>query len=89
MSENEETLLEFPCDFMVKAMGKDTGEFDALVVGLVRRHAPDLLENAVKTRASKGGKYLSVSVTVRAESKEHLDNIYRELTACEEILWAM
>ena len=88
MSEKE-TLLEFPCKFPIKAMGRAEGEFEALVVGLVRKHAPDLGEGAVKTRDSQGGKYLSVTVTVRATSREQLDNIYRELTACEQVLMAL
>lgn len=88
MSEKE-TLLEFPCHFPVKAMGRAEGEFESLVVGLVRKHAPDLSEGAVKTRDSQGGKYLSVTVTVRATSREQLDNIYHDLTACEKVLMAL
>ncbi|MGM0593400.1 MAG: YbeD family protein [Pseudomonadota bacterium] len=86
---DQETLLEFPCHFPVKAMGLADDEFEARVIGLVRKHAPDLSEGAVKTRDSKGGKYLSVTITVRATSREQLDNIYRELTACEEVLMAL
>jgi putative lipoic acid-binding regulatory protein len=85
----QETLLEFPCRFPIKAMGKDDGAFEALVVELVRKHAPDLGEGAVASRASQGGKYLSVTITVTATSREQLDNIYRELTACEHILMAL
>jgi putative lipoic acid-binding regulatory protein len=32
-------------------------------------------------RASSGGKYLSITCTIRATSKPQLDNLYRELTA--------
>lgn len=88
MSEKE-TLLDFPCHFPIKAMGRADGEFEALVVGLVRKHVPDLAEGAIKTRDSQGGKYLSVTVTVRATSREQLDNIYRELSACEQVLMAL
>ncbi len=88
MSE-QETLLEFPCAFPIKAMGQDDGAFETLVVELVRKHAPDLGEGAVASRASQGGKYLSVTVTVTATSREQLDNIYRELTACEQVLYAL
>lgn len=88
MSE-QETVMEFPCDFPIKAMGLSDGQFEALVVALVRKHAPDLAEDAVRTVDSKGGKYLSVTITVRANSREQLDNIYRELTACEQVLMAL
>ena len=81
----QETLLEFPCDFPIKAMGAVRDDFDALVVELVRRHAPDLAGNAVRLSHSSAGRFVSVTVTVRATSKDQLDNIYRELTACEHI----
>lgn len=89
MTEKDESLLEFPCDFPIKAMGKACDDFDALVYRLVRPHAPDLSENAITTRASRQGNYLSVTITVRATSREQLDAIYRELTACEQILMVL
>ena len=85
----QDTLLEFPCHFPIKAMGLSDQHFESLVVSLVRKHAPDLGEDAVKTVDSKGGKYLSVTITVHATSREQLDNIYRELTACEQVLMAL
>jgi len=42
MSEQQDTLLEFPCRFPIKVMGKAGEDFDALVVRMVRNHAPDL-----------------------------------------------
>lgn len=85
----QDTLLEFPCHFPIKAMGLSDQHFESLVVSLVRKHAPELGEDAVKTVDSKGGKYLSVTVTVHATSREQLDDIYRELTACEQVLMAL
>ncbi len=88
MSE-EETLLEFPCEFSIKAMGLADPEFDALVVEIVRRHAPNLGEGAVQTKSSKGGKYLSVTVTINATSKRQLDSIYQDLTDHELVLMSL
>ncbi len=85
----EESLLEFPCDFSIKAMGKAEPEFDLLVVQLIRKHAPDIHEGSVKSRPSKGGKWVSVTVTLRAESKAQLDAIYMDLTAHEKIVMAL
>jgi uncharacterized protein len=88
MSE-EETLFEFPCDFSIKAMGLHTPDFDAVVVEIVRKHAPDLREGAVQTRPSKGGKYLAVTVTITATSKKQLDSIYQDLTDHELVLMSI
>lgn len=82
------SLLSFPCDFPIKVMGHTADDFDALVVGLVRKHSPDLLEGAVRTRLSRQGKFISITVTVQAQSRAQLDAIYMELTAHERVLMA-
>jgi len=87
--DSENSPLSFPCDFPIKAMGRDEDDFDALVVGLVRRHSPDLLEGAVKSRRSRRGRYVSVTVTIQAESREQLDSIYMDLCAEERVLMAL
>lgn len=89
MTDEQETLLEFPCDFPIKVMGPNTKEFEALIVSLARRHAPDLHDEAVNTRASRNGTYQSVTLTIRATSREQLDAIYYDITACEQVKMAL
>jgi hypothetical protein len=83
MSElaKQDTLLEFPCDFPIKIMGASSEGFAQSMVEIVLRHAPDFDSSRVEMRASSGGKYLSLTCTVRATSKPQLDDLYRELTA--------
>ncbi len=88
MSE-EETLLEFPCRFPIKAMGKNNGNFESLIIEIVRRHVNNLTTQDIKTRLSKGDKFLSVTVTIEATSKKQLDAIYQGLTDCPEVLMAL
>ena len=87
--EADDPVFTFPCEFPVKAMGLAYPEFDSLVVSLVRKHSPDLLEGAVHTRLSQGGRYMAVTVTIQAQSRAQLDSIYLELTADERILVAL
>ena len=90
MTELEhDTPFEFPCQFPVKAMGKNIPNIEAIVVEIVRRHVSDLSASAVKTRESKGGKYISVTITVEAQSKAQLGAVYMDLTACTDILITM
>jgi putative lipoic acid-binding regulatory protein len=89
MPDNQETLLEFPCEFSVKAMGLAAADFDSVVVQIVRRHVPELGEGVARTRPSRGGKYLSVTVTFEATSKQQLDAIYQDLTDHERILMSL
>jgi putative lipoic acid-binding regulatory protein len=85
----DETLLKFPCEFPIKAMGRAEADFDSLVVSIVRRHAPDLGEGAVRVRSSRGGQYLAVTVTITATSKRQLDDIYQELSDHQQVLMAL
>ena len=89
MSEPTASLLVFPCDFPIKVFGLNQDGLEALVTGLVRRHAPDMAEDSVSSRHSGGGKYAAVTVTVKAQSQAQLDAIYQELTACPAIIMAL
>ena len=84
-----ESPLKFPCSFPIKVMGKASEAFELKVVEIVRRHAPDLGEGAVRTQLSRNGNFVSVTVTLQAKSREQLDALYRELTADEEILMVL
>ncbi len=87
--EDEESLLKFPCEFPIKAMGKATPELEIAVLEIMHRHVPDLGEGSVKTRESRNGNYLSITVTIQARSRDQLDAIYMELTSCEHIVFAI
>jgi len=89
ITEDEESPLKFPCEFPIKAMGKATPELEIAVLEIMNRHVPDLGEGAIKTRESRNGNYLSITVTIQARSREQLDAIYMELTSCEHIVFAI
>jgi putative lipoic acid-binding regulatory protein len=48
---------------------------------VVRQFDPDWTEDRLETRESAGGKYLSLTFTVRATSREQLDELYRTLSS--------
>ncbi|MDH5602143.1 MAG: DUF493 domain-containing protein [Gammaproteobacteria bacterium] len=89
MTEQNDEHFNFPCDFPIKIMGRNDCELESLVVEIINKHVNDLGEGAVKTRPSGKGNFVSVTVIVKAHSREQLDNIYLELTACEEVLMAL
>ncbi len=74
-----ESLLAFPCDFPIKVMGETQPGFAQEVMAVVLRHAPDFDAATMEMRKSRLGKYLSLTVTVRATSREQLDDLYRDL----------
>ena len=89
MHDEDESPLQVPCQFPVKAMGKASCDLDMVVVEIVRRHAPDLTEGAVYSRASANGNYISVTVVVNATSRAQLDAIYQDLVDCEAVIMAL
>ncbi len=88
-SQHDDSPFKFPCEFPIKAIGKSRENLDVIVFSIVRKHAPDLSEAAVRSRPSRKGNYLSLTVTIMAKSRDQLDAIYRDLTACEHIMMVL
>jgi uncharacterized protein len=74
-------VLEFPCTFPVKIMGRTQDGFAQAIVDVVLRHAPDFDAGTLEMRTSSAGNYLSLTATVNATSREQLDDLYRDLVA--------
>lgn len=89
MTTEPESLLVFPCEFPIKAMGKSSIAFEAQVIDIMRRHVPDLDETTITRRPSQGGNYLAITVTIQATSRAQLDAIYQDLTACKDVVMAL
>ncbi|MDH5389289.1 MAG: DUF493 domain-containing protein [Gammaproteobacteria bacterium] len=88
-AQEQETLFEFPCEFPIKAMGKTCPELEIAIIEIMNRHVPDLGEGALRMRPSSKGTYTAITITIYAQSKNQLDSIYMDLTACEHIAFAM
>jgi putative lipoic acid-binding regulatory protein len=78
---DEETLIEFPCDFPIKVMGETRDDFAETIIAVVRVHLPDFDASRVEVRGSSGGRYTSLTCIVYVTSKPQLDDLYRALTA--------
>lgn len=79
--EPQDSLIEFPTDFPIKIMGEAVDGFAQVVLEVVLRHAPDFDGTTMEMRSSSAARYLSLTCTIRATSREQLDALYRELTA--------
>ena len=79
MPEPEQSLLAFPCEFPIKVMGKTQPGFAQAVIEVVQRHAPGFEPATLEMRPSREGRYLSLTCTIQATSREQLDDLYREL----------
>lgn len=79
----------FPCEFPIKVMGRHDSDLRALTQEIIERHAGLVQESAVRVRLSTDGNFLAVTYLVLASSREQLDAIYRELTACKSVLMTL
>ena len=86
---NDETLLEFPCDFPIKMMGRDTPEFHELARELIEKYTGPLDNNAIQSTLSRNGRFVSITATINAQSQHQLDDIYRAISAHEDVLMAL
>ena len=86
---NSPSLLEFPCRFPIKAMGRQRDGFEELITGIVSNHAELWPGEPVRSAPSKAGKFVSITAVIEARSQEQLDAIYQDLTDCVEVLMAL
>ena len=85
----EESAIEFPCEFPIKMMGRDTPEFRSTARALVEKHAGKLANDAVRQAQSRKGNFVSITVTITATSQQQLDAIYQDVTDHEDVLMAL
>lgn len=83
---DDDSPLDFPCEFPIKAMGRNDADLAALVWRIVSSHAPATPAAALRTTPSRHGRFVSVTVTITAESRAQLDAIYHELQSHGDVL---
>lgn len=88
MSDKDQ-LLEFPCEFPVKVMGPDSDSFRAEVAEVLARHVPDEDQAGLTTQGSSAGRFVSITLTIRARSREQIDHLYRELNGLDSVLMTL
>lgn len=77
----KESLIEYPCEFPIKVMGARVDGFAEAMSEIAMQFDPGFNPATIEMRPSKAGNYLSVTLTIKATSREQLDNIYRTLTS--------
>jgi putative lipoic acid-binding regulatory protein len=75
-----ESLIEYPCKFPIKVMGTKVEGLVHAITSITQQFDPEFDASTIELRESKGGKYLGVTVTVNATSREQLDELYRTLS---------
>lgn len=81
MTKPEESLIEYPSAFPIKVMGSNVDGFVQAIAEVALSHDPTFDATTIEIRASSGGNYTGLTLTVTATSREQLDNLYRALTS--------
>ncbi len=80
MSSPTESLIQYPSLFPIKVMGIKTDGLVHAISLIARQFDPAFDASSIELRESKGGKYMGVTITVTATSREQLDELYRTLS---------
>jgi len=73
------SLIEYPCEFPLKIFGLQQPGFAKAVLEVITKHDPEFTASSIEMRASKNARYLSLTCTIQATSREQLDALYQEL----------
>jgi putative lipoic acid-binding regulatory protein len=84
---NEESALSFPCDLPIKVFGRNDDVFRSAALAIVRARYGDAPR--VSEQVSRQGSYLSLTITVRAESRTEIDAVYHALVTSEHVLMVL
>lgn len=87
--EARESLIEYPSAFPIKVVGVNEEGFVHGITHIAKQFDPDFDAGAIELRESGGGKYLGVTITVTATSREQLDELYRTLTTHPMVKWVL
>jgi putative lipoic acid-binding regulatory protein len=74
------SLIEYPSKFPIKVMGNRVEGLVHAITSIALQFDPEFDASTIELRESKGGKYLGVTITVNATSREQLDELYRTLS---------
>ena len=87
MKTKFDELLEFPTVLNFKVMGVASDDLPDIVIAELQKHTPG--DYSPKIKPSSKGNYHSLSIAVTVTSKDHIETIYKTLTAIEQVRYVL
>ena len=87
--ERRESLIDYPSAFPIKVVGVNGNGFVTAITHIAKLFDPNFDASTIELRESGGGKYLGVTITVTAASREQLDDLYRALSTHPMAKWVL
>lgn len=82
-------IMQFPCDLPIKVFGRNDDSFAETAFSIVREHVSTLEREDIATQSSREGRYVSLTINIRAESRAQVDAVYQDLTASSSVLMVL
>jgi putative lipoic acid-binding regulatory protein len=82
-------ILQFPCELPIKVFGRNDADFPDVAFEIVRAHVESLERCDVTQQASRQGRYISLTITIMAESRAQVDAVYEDLSASDSVLMVL
>ena len=84
-----DSLIEYPCDFPIKVLGRSQHGFAQAVAEMVKRYDQDFDVATMEMRPSRNARYIGLTCMVRATSREQLDALYQELCGHPQVVMVL
>jgi putative lipoic acid-binding regulatory protein len=88
-TESALALLDYPSRYPLKVFGKQSADLEASVLALVRARIPQAEHIEISKRSSRGGKYQALTLTFTVYTQQQLEDIYRDLYQCEQVMMSL
>ena len=79
MSESNDDIFKFPCEYPIKVFGLNQPKIEESVCSIIENYVGKLHENQVSIKNSSKGKYVSITIRIIATSRQQLDSINADL----------
>ncbi len=89
MREPDLELLQFPTAYPIKVVCRRRAGLRIEIDAIVRRHTPELGDDAIQERASSAGNYVSISYALTARSAQHITLLIAELLGQDSVVMVL
>ena len=81
MTQEEPPKIEFPCEYPIKVLGRESEQFKDVILEVFERHAPGFDRDSISVRASSKGTFTALTVIITATGKPQLEALHQDLMA--------
>lgn len=82
-------MIEFPCDYPIKIIGRASADFDARIISIINKHQEKPFEGYLTQKDSKEKNYQSFTVTIRATSETQLKALFEDLKTDKDVIMVL